>query len=46
VFCIHGGRVGSAYLAKLLSGYPNVTAVHEETFVGKGHSSILYYILY
>eukprot|EP00976_Prorocentrum_cordatum_P040363 818526-Prorocentrum_minimum.AAC.7 len=35
MFCVHGGRVGSAFLAKVLATFPNVTTVHEETFVGK-----------
>jgi hypothetical protein len=35
VFCVHGGRAGSAFLAALLSTLPNITARHESALTGE-----------
>jgi hypothetical protein len=34
VFCVHGGRAGSAFLATLSAMLPNITARHEHALTG------------
>lgn len=39
VFCVHGGRAGSAFLATLSAMLPNTTARHEHALTGESFTS-------